>query len=143
VKSALTSRRAILIGIAALSAAGGRALFRHFESRRRTERAREIISRLAFTYDLTPFGRASVDRLALPPDFSVFVSILERHLGESFSTLNSDTAMQAIQAAMEDDFDKGDLVEVQGWLVPRTTALLAAASATMPQTRRIQRSRDI
>lgn len=94
---------------------------RHFEA------ARTILTSLPHSHTFTPLGRAFLDEARPPYNVTTLIEALERRLGTTFEQLDSDSARRAILAAIEDDFDRRDLIEIQGWLIPRTSALVAAA----------------
>jgi hypothetical protein len=116
---------------AAAGGAGAYFLRRYIQHTRNVAAARQLLFRFAESHDLVPLGLVSLSYLAPRNDLSTLVRDLEQRLHVSFSSLDYDAAALAIQAAIDDDFDRGDLMEIEGWLLPYTTALLAAAAARM------------
>jgi hypothetical protein len=134
------SRRSILVGAALTAFAGAEAAHLYTERARR-RLVRQLIAYFATTYELLPLGRAYLDSPASPGDLSATVAALERRLVLTSYDLAS--ATQAVQTTVDLDFDRGDLVEVRGWLLPRTIALLAAADIQEKQSLGMPKAFDI
>ncbi len=121
------SRRSLLLGIVATAGmAYGFRLQR--ECTHQVAAARNILNSLPHGKTISPIGRAFLDEARPPFNLTTLIGALEKRLGTTFDQLDEVSARHAILAAIEGDYDHSDLVEIHGWLIPRTSALLAAAS---------------
>jgi hypothetical protein len=121
------ARRGVLIA-AALTAIGGHTIFQHVEKAKREAASRAFLQHLDRFQELVPLGNAALRLLAPHDDLLSLVSELERRIDLNLIEIDNSLALRAVDIAIENDFDRGDLLELRGWLLPRTTILLAAAS---------------
>jgi hypothetical protein len=120
------ARRALLVGIA-LAAGGVTYAWRSSVKRRRQlERAREVLHRILEPAAFRPLGAAYLAQQPAAARVEDLLGALERRLATRLDTLSDhDSAFGQIAAAIERDLEAGDVVELDGWVVAETAALIA------------------
>jgi len=122
----ITSRRVFLAAIA-LGAAGSTYFVRQrYKQQRRIKNARRALGSIINGQDYAPLGKGFVRPRGESLTIPTLLDDLEAKIGATLDTLNDGDVVSRLMAAIEADLDQGDVVEVDGWVIARTSAVLSA-----------------